>query len=59
MIELQSHIDELRSFKSEAESRLPDFVNVAAEKGDLEDQLRVLQKVCRLVTRNEIGEVEE
>ena len=45
IVELQSRIDELRNFKKDAESKLPDFVNVAAEKGDLEDQLRSLQKV--------------
>lgn len=44
--ELQGRIQELKNFKTQAESRLPDFVNVAAEKGDLEDQLRALQKVC-------------
>lgn len=45
-MELQRHIEELGNFKQQAESRLPDFANVAAEKGDLEDQLRALQKVC-------------
>jgi hypothetical protein len=45
VVELQGRIDELRNFKKDAESKLPDFVNVAAEKGDLEDQLRALQKV--------------
>ena len=45
-MELQGRIEELKKFKEQAESRLPDFVNVAAEKGDLEDQLRALQKVC-------------
>lgn len=49
VVELQSRIDELKSFKKDAESRLPDFVNVAAEKGDLEDQLRALQKVQLLL----------
>ncbi|XP_028415861.1 rab11 family-interacting protein 3-like [Dendronephthya gigantea] len=44
IVEYQSRIDELRNFKKAAESRLPDFVSVAAEKGDLEDQLRALQK---------------
>ena len=45
IVELQGRIKELRNFKLDAESKLPDFVNVAAEKGDLEDQLRSLQKV--------------
>ena len=45
ILELQRRINELKNFKKDAESKLPDFVNVAAEKGDLEDQLRSLQKV--------------
>lgn len=51
---MQSNIDELKNFKKEAESRLPDFASVAAEKGDLEDQLRILQKVTKLLWLNSL-----